>query len=81
MKALCLFFHMYYLFLKILENKIWKFGRNLPLVPFGSERVKRRQSVSSYTEGQSFSVKIAKDWVLSIGWFRLYKYPPTGAVC
>ena len=30
-----------YLFLKILENEIWKFGRNLPLATFGSERVKR----------------------------------------
>ena len=26
-------------FLKILENEIWKFGRNLPLAMFGSERV------------------------------------------
>ena len=33
MKALCLYF------LKILENEIWKFGRNLPLATFGSERV------------------------------------------
>ena len=29
-----------YLFLKILENEIWKFGWNLPLAMFGSERVK-----------------------------------------
>ena len=29
-----------YLFLKILENEIRKFGRNLPLATFGSERVK-----------------------------------------
>ena len=29
-----------YLFVKILENEIWKFGRNLPLATFGSERVK-----------------------------------------
>ena len=28
-----------YFFLKILENEIWKFGRNLPLATFGSERV------------------------------------------
>ena len=28
-----------YLFVKILENEIWKFGRNLPLATFGSERV------------------------------------------
>ena len=32
-----------YLFVKILENEIWKFGQNLPLATFGSERVKRRQ--------------------------------------
>ena len=29
-----------YLFVKILENEIWKSGRNLPLATFGSERVK-----------------------------------------
>ena len=29
-----------YLFDKILENQIWKFGRNLLFVKFGSERVK-----------------------------------------
>ena len=40
MKALCLYFHMMHLFLKILENEIWNFGRNLPLATFGSERVK-----------------------------------------
>ena len=28
-----------YLFLTILENEIWKFGRNLPLATFGTERV------------------------------------------
>ena len=27
-------------FSKILENEIWKFGRNLPWATFGSERVK-----------------------------------------
>ena len=30
-----------YLFLKILENEIWKFGRNFPLATFGSERVNK----------------------------------------
>ena len=30
-----------YLFVRILENEIWKFGRNLPLATFGSERVKK----------------------------------------
>ena len=28
-----------YLFFKILQNEIWKSGRNLPLATFGSERV------------------------------------------
>ena len=37
MKALCLYFHM---MLFVLENEIWKFGRNLPLATFDSERVK-----------------------------------------
>ena len=43
MKALYLYFHMlksHDLFVKILENEIWKFARNLPLAKFGSERVK-----------------------------------------
>ena len=35
-------FTCYYLFLKILENEMWKFGRNLPLATFGSEKVKFR---------------------------------------
>ena len=41
MKALCLY--LYYtwcnLFFKILQNEIWKFGRNLLLAKFGNERV------------------------------------------
>ena len=32
-----------YLFFKILQNEIWKFGRNLPLATFGSERVNRNK--------------------------------------
>ena len=32
-------FTWYYLFVKSLENEIWKFGRNLPLATFGSERL------------------------------------------
>ena len=35
MKALYLYLHMV-----LFENEIWRFGRNLPLVTFGSERVK-----------------------------------------
>ena len=30
---------MIYLFFKILQNEIWKSGRNLPLAKFGNERV------------------------------------------
>ena len=37
-----------YLFLTILENEIWKFGRNLPLATFGSERVKETTKVASF---------------------------------
>ena len=40
-----------YLFFKILENEIWKFGRNLPSATFGSERVKH----SSISETSLFS--------------------------
>ena len=40
MIALCLYFHMMLFLVKILENEIWKFARNLPLATFGSERVK-----------------------------------------
>ena len=32
-------FTWYFLFFKILENEIWKSGRNLPLTTFGSGRV------------------------------------------
>ena len=45
MKALCLYFHRMLLFLTILENEIWKFGRNLPLATFGSERVNKLYSL------------------------------------
>ena len=48
------------------------------LVTIGTLRVK---SFQLYTEGHSFSVKIAEDWIPSRGWFRLYECPPTGAVC
>ena len=33
-------FTWFYLFVKILRNKIWIFGRNLPSATFGSEKVK-----------------------------------------
>ena len=36
-------FTWYYLFLKMLGNEIWKFGRNLPLATFGKERVKNNR--------------------------------------
>ena len=34
-----------YLFVKILENEICKFGQNLPLATFGSERVNNNKKV------------------------------------
>ena len=33
----------YFLFFKMLENEIWKSGRNLPLTTFGSERLNSAQ--------------------------------------
>jgi len=45
------------LFLKIFENEIWNFGRNLPLATFGSERVKDRlhNSLLQFTEMKIYS--------------------------
>ena len=40
MKALCLYFHVMLFVCQIFENESWKFGPNLPLATFGSERVK-----------------------------------------
>ena len=40
MKALCLYFHMMLFVCQNFRKWIWKFGRNLPLATFGSERVK-----------------------------------------
>ena len=40
MKGLCLYFHMELFFFKFHKMKIWKFGRNLLLAKFGSDRVK-----------------------------------------
>ena len=45
-----------YLFLKILENEICKFGRNLPLATFGSERVKRASTGSQITITRPYSL-------------------------
>ena len=39
-KLSALTFTWCYLFVKILENEIWKFGQNLPLATFGSHWVK-----------------------------------------
>ena len=36
------------MFLTILENEIWKFGRNLPLATFGTERVKETTKMASF---------------------------------
>ena len=47
----------YYLFLKRLENESWKFGRNLPLATFGSERVKdiEKQAVKNFRNEPVFA--------------------------
>ena len=39
MKALCLYFSHNAIVCQNLENEIRKFGRNLPLATFGSERI------------------------------------------
>ena len=44
------------LFLKILENEICKFGRNLRLATFGSERVKRASTGSQVTTTRPYSL-------------------------
>ena len=36
------------MFVTILENEIWKFGRNLPLATFGTERVKETTKMASF---------------------------------
>ena len=49
-----------YLFVKILENEMWKFGRNLPLATFGSERVKAQHPLQILqTDLHSFPVRIS----------------------
>ena len=40
MKALCLYFHMILFVCQNFRKWNWKFGRNMPLATFGSERVK-----------------------------------------
>ena len=47
----------YYLLLKRLENESWKFGRNLPLATFGSERVKdiEKQPVKNFRNEPVFA--------------------------
>ena len=49
-------FRRCYLFLRILENEICKFGRNLPLATFGSERVKRASTGSQITITRPYSL-------------------------
>ena len=63
MKALCLYFHIMplILFLKILENKIWNFGRNLPWATFGSEGLKERFKISKIAKFESDLLKIDED--------------------
>ena len=46
-----------HLFLKILENEIWNFGRNLPLATFGSEGLKERFKISKIAKFESDLLK------------------------
>ena len=46
----------YFLFFKMLENEIWKSGRNLPLTTFGSGRVK----VARYSFSRSIPPKFER---------------------
>ena len=46
MKALCLYLHMVlFIFQKLSQNEIWKFGQNLLLAKFGSERANYNSTV------------------------------------
>ena len=54
-----------YLFLKILENEIWKFGPNLPLAAFGNERVNKIQS-KVFLVTQS----VESYWPEATGWWQ-----------
>ena len=58
------------LFLTIFENEIWKFGRNLPLATFGSERVKT-------TAWPSMLSVIVCPPYLKFGWLYVSGKPPT----
>ena len=48
---------MMLLFLTILENEIWKFGRNLPLATLGSERVNKLYSLIFETKAAFLSTE------------------------
>ena len=50
-----------HLFLKILENEIWNFGRNLPLATFGSEGLKERFKISKIAKFESDLLKTDED--------------------
>ena len=64
------------MFLKILENEIWQFGRNFPLVTFGTERVNEpgvRDHIDFGTKSERLCVHILfqGDTVFSLA-LRLY---------
>ena len=65
-----------YLFVKILENEIWKFGRNLPLATFGSERVKEEKRIWSpeSTEKILSFMRESNPWPIKCYWV-------TGILC
>ena len=53
MKALCLYLHMMIFVFRNATNEISKFGRNLLLAKFGSERVNTMPAKIKYTSGES----------------------------
>ena len=50
-----------HLFLKILENEIGNFGRNLPLGTFGNEGLKERFKISKIAKFESDLLKTDED--------------------
>ena len=59
-----------YLFVKILENEIWKFGQNWPLAISGSERVKEEKRIWSpeSTEKILSFMRESNPWPMKFYW-------------
>ena len=60
MKALCLYLHVV---LYILQNEIWKFGRNLLLAKFASERVKLMLNIKGILPEENAGSKFSHDLI------------------